>query len=245
MNFSSNPNNLLLHQQEMTAQINQMLAQSSEALMCGPDCQKQNEIAKLKQQLADAKTNIKTGPIQLKQAEKKYYTFAEGNAAYNNIVNTDLTNQASEIGATMTDNFNNNIESATSLTDIYHSLTTNYNHILELYTEYINDNDALNNKIINHRTDLVTTDRKTYYETQNSDNLLMWYNIFRWIYFILVIIFVIAIFLADSGYSFTKKILLLLLIFVYPLVINPIVTKLFTFIHYVTTLLPKNIYKSM
>ena len=42
MNFiGNNPNmNLTQHQLDMTSQINQMLAQSSDALMCGPDCQK-------------------------------------------------------------------------------------------------------------------------------------------------------------------------------------------------------------
>ena len=247
MNFiGNNPNmNLTQHQLDVTSQINQMLAQSSDALMCGPDCQKKRQTDKLKQQYVDAQTNIKTAPSQLKQAEKNYYTFAEGDAVYNKVLDNELTQKADKIGETMQQNFNESVDNATTLNETYNSLYTNYQHVLELYNDYIDENDELNRKIMKHGSDIVTTDRKTYYETQNYETLVSWYRFFRWIYFILVVAFIIAIFLADSTSSLLRKIFMLILVIAYPLVITYVVTYAISIRDRIILLMPKNIYKSM
>ena len=105
--------------------------------------------------------------------------------------------------------------------------------------------ETLNRKIMKHGSDIVTTDRKTYYETQNYETLVSWYRIFRWIYFILVVVFIIAIFLADSASSLLRKILMLILVIAYPLVITYVVTYAISIRDRVILLMPKNIYRSL
>jgi hypothetical protein len=237
--------NIITQQQEMTAKINQMLAQSADALMCGPDCQKNRQSEKLHQVYLDAQTNVVSAPAQLKQAEKNYYTFADGDAGYNSVLDKQLNQKADDMGSTMQQEFINNVGNVTSLNDTYDSLATNYDHVLELYNDYISENESLNNKIQARGIDIVTTDRKTYYETQNYDILLSWYNIFRWIYFMLVIIYIIAMFLVPSSFSLFYQVMKLIPIIIYPLALSYTIPKLYSIIEWLWMLYPKNIYKTL
>lgn len=238
-------NNIITQQQEMTAKINQMLAQSSDALMCGPNCQKNRQSDKLHQIYLDAQTNIVSAPAQLKQAEKNYYTFTDGDAGYNSVLDNQLTQQVNDLGYKMQHEFDDSVDNATSLNDTYNSLSTNYNHVLELYNDYVNENELLNNKIKLRGIDIITTDRKTYYETQNYDGLLSWYSIFRWIYFLLVVAYIVAMFLVSSSVSLVYKIVELILIIIYPLMLSYTIPEFYKLIDWIWMLYPKNIYKTL
>ena len=72
-------NNTLLQQQNTTNQINKMLEQASEALLCGPTCQKIKLTDELKQKYLDAQTNLETAPIQVEQSKKIIMYILRGN----------------------------------------------------------------------------------------------------------------------------------------------------------------------
>lgn len=70
-------NNMLTQQQQTTNQINQLLAQSSQALLCGPgtECERTQTSEDLQQKYLAAQTNVQTAPYQEQQAEKSFYTY--------------------------------------------------------------------------------------------------------------------------------------------------------------------------
>lgn len=240
-------NNMLTKQQEMTNQINQMLAQSSQSLLCGPgtECERTKKTEELQQKYLAAQTNIQSASYQEQAAEKAYYTFTQGNAAYNTMNAKRLQSNAEDAVNKLHVSFNENLAKATELNDTLSSLTTNVNYVTELYQSYLKNNNALEKKIDAYGTDLVTSDRKTYYETQNYDILRTWYYIWRWIYFILLVVFAVGIFLSKSGYSIWAKLGLFALFALYPYFIDYVVLYLMKAVANLISLLPKNVYTTL
>jgi hypothetical protein len=230
---------------DSTAQLNKLLAQSAEALTCGPSCQKQKTTDRLKSAYQVAQTNVMTAPVELGQAEKAYITYVDGTAGYNSIMSNTITNQANTVCTNIQNEFNKQIEIATNLITTYNSLYTNYAYVKELYHDYVNENSETREHIGRLNSDVVTADRKTYYESQNYESLTKWYYIFRWIYIILLIAFFIGLFLAESDKSRMYKWTIFILLVLYPVVINYIIVYLLKTWSQLYTLLPKNVYKSL
>jgi len=100
---------LLQSQQLSQDKINELLEQSSEAIMCGPTCQKIKVTEDLKQKYLDAETNVQTAPIKLEQSKKNYYIFTEGRPYYDNMREEELKKKAEKISEIIEENFNNEI----------------------------------------------------------------------------------------------------------------------------------------
>jgi len=238
---------MLSKQQEMTNQINQLLAQSSQSLLCGPgtECERTKKSEDLQQKYLASQTNIQSAPYQEQEAEKAYYTYTQGDAAYNSMKSKKLQTTAEEKSNEIHRSFNDNLTKATELNDTLSTLTTNFQHVTELYQTYVEENVILGERLNVYRTDLVTSDRKTYYENQNYDILKTWYFILRWIYFILLVAFCIGIFLSKSGYSIWSKLGFFALFALYPYFIDYVVLYLLKFVASVIASLPKNVYTTL
>jgi len=230
---------------DSTAQLNKLLAQSADALTCGPSCQNQKTADSLRTTYQAAQSNVMTAPIELSQAEKAYITYVDGTAGYNAILGSAITTQATNVCDKIQAEFNKQVDIATNLTTTYNSLYTNYTYVKELYHDYVNENAETHKHIGRLNSDVVTADRKTYYESQNYETLTKWYYIFRWIYIILLIAFFIGLFLAESDKSRIYKWTVFILLVIYPIVINYIIAYLLKTWSQLYTLLPKNIYKSL
>jgi len=238
-------NNLAAQQQESTDQINQLLQQSSDALTCGPNCQKQRKSNLLHQEYLNAQANIETAPVQLQQAEKDYYTYTQGTAGYIAIRKNQVTKQAAEAVNSATTTFQSGVDSATTLTDTYDSLMSTYDNTFELYKKYLEENAELQDQINEINTDTFTNDRKTYYESQGFNKLQSWYKLFKWIYIIFLVVYIIGFIFIRTGYSFKTKLFILIALILYPFVINYIVVFIYNGTLRLYDLLPKNAYTTL
>ena len=90
-------NDLLDKQQITQEKINELLNLSTEALMCGPDCQKQKISDELKQKYLDAENNMETAPIKLEETKKNYYIYTEGRPYYDNMREEELKQKSIKI----------------------------------------------------------------------------------------------------------------------------------------------------
>ena len=146
----------------------------------------------------------------------------------------------------LTNTFHSEISTNTELAQVYNGLLRNYNHVLELYNNYVEKNATLEKDIKQTNTDIVTNDRKTYYEVQNTTNMQGWYHFFMWIYIILLFVFIIAMFAVPStSYSIYAKVVILAFFFLYPFLIDRVVMGVLAFFHSLYELLPKNIYTTL
>lgn len=245
MSLNQTQLNSLAAQQQTTDQINSLIKQSTDALTCGPTCQKTRKADSLQQAYLNAQANVETAPFQLQEAKEQYYTYTQGAAGYNAVQRTAATEQAAIARESATKTFQNGVDAATDLTTTYNSLSITHQNAFELYKKYLEENAELQDEINEINTDTVTNDRKTYYESQGYDKLKSWYKLFAWIYLFLLIIYVIGLFLAGSGYSFIAKFGILISLILYPFVINYVVMFVYSGMQRVYNLLPKNAYTTL
>jgi hypothetical protein len=231
--------------QSMTDQLNNLIAQSAESITCGPTCQQQKKADSLKASYQAAQTNVITAPVKLSQAEQAYYTYVGGVAGYNAVRGDEITAKAASVCTKLQEEFDKQVYNANNLVTIYSSLYTNYDYVNELYANYVSENAETRKHIGAINSDVVTSDRKTYYESQSYESLTKWYYIFRWIYILLLLAFFIGIFLADSDKSRTYKWVTFLLFVMYPIVIHVIISYIIKTWNQYYILLPKNVYKSL
>jgi hypothetical protein len=227
---------------ETTDQINKLLAQSSDALLCGPDCQKIRKTGLLRQNYLDAQANMETAPFQLEEAEKNYYTYQQGDAGYTTIRKKQLEEQASKIIEKTTVTFDSEIDSATELATTYENVNITYENMQELYEKYLEENKQFQKQFSTLRGDTITNDRQSFYESQGYDTLNNWYILWKWIYGCIVAVYIIGLFLSSSNYSLINRIIILIFLIVYPFIIQPVYHVLYNIINTIYSYLPKNAY---
>jgi Mn2+/Fe2+ NRAMP family transporter len=115
----------------------------------------------------------------------------------------------------------------------------------ELDSKYINENKKMGGIIRNTKTDIVTNDRKTFYEEQNNDYLAGWYKIIICIYIFLAIVFFASLFLLNIQISLLSKIIFVIFFLLYPFVITPIVLFILAKLTDLYNMLPTNVYKTL
>lgn len=230
----------------MVDQVNSALEASAKTLTCGPDCQNKENINNLKQIYLDAELNLQTAPQKLSVAEKNYLLSSLGQSGYDDYTTSKFTVQSNEIGNKITSSFNSTVNDTSKLNDLYENIYNNYDYLNDLYENYSTVNVDLKKDINQITGDVVTSDRKTYYESQNYDYLKNWYTIYKFTYIIIIIIFIIFIFFKNTDYSRIYKFFILFIFILYPIYITQIVFGIWNnVILRIWELLPSNIYKSI
>ena len=155
-------------------QLNDFLNNANNILSCDADCQEQRKRSELKKKYLEAKTNLLTAPNQVEITYKNYLTYTEGDDAYNQYKEKELQTKAEMITTTFSSNFNNGIEEAKTNYDTYSGLLINFANIVELYKKLVKENKELSLEVKNKTSDVLTNDRKTYYEDQSIENLIFY-----------------------------------------------------------------------
>ena len=244
----SDSNKLLKKQQDTSTKLNELLEKSTQSLLCGPECQKTKITAELKQKYLDAQTNLQTAPIQLEETKRNYYVYSEGQPAYNNMLEDDLQKKSDKIVSIITEEFNAEIANATTMNSYYDTEVINSRAIRELYASLVSKNKALELKLRNRHGDILTNDRKTYYETEAHDKLSGWYSFWLIIYYILYIVLLLSLVLVRKN-PYTRSIGITLLVVIgvglYPFYINWIVMYIYGLLRRLYNMLPVNVYNNL
>ena len=247
-NKTANPNNtqsLLQSQQINQDNINELLEKSSEAIMCGPDCQKIKVSEELKQKYLDAETNLQTAPIKLDESKKNYYVYTEGRPYYDNMKEQELQKKATSIAKALEDNFTNEVSNATTMNNYLNTAIINSKNTTDLLKEYLNKNQLFKIKLRERRGDILTNDRKTYYEMEAIDRLVLWYRFYWYVYYILSVVLVLAFIFSPSGLSRMVKIGVAVLVILYPYYIDYINKWVYGEYTWVQNSIPKNVYNNL
>ena len=94
-------------------------------------------------------------------------------------------------------------------------------------------------------SDVLTNDRKTYYETEAYERLFSWYKFFWWIYYIVVIMLILAFVFSPSDLTVIKKVIITLLFIFYPYYIFYIVGWFYERYVWIQSKIPKNVYNNL
>ena len=179
-------NENLRKQHKLTQQLNKLLEISANSLSCGPSCQREKDLKKLHQKYLDAQTTLQTAPLHLEDSKKQYITLKDGEAAYNRMRLAELEKEADDLISKIKQTFEEQIKLTIVLAHYLDTELTNSQNTEELLEDVTATDLVLGEKIKDKMSQVVTNDRKSYYETQELDRLSMWSSIFTSIYFILL-----------------------------------------------------------
>lgn len=236
---SKDVNKLLSKQMLTNNNFNDLIDNATKMMFCGPGsaCEKQQITETLERKYLDAQINEQVAPLKFQNAKKYYYIYKEGRPYYNDMIETEFKQKVDAIASQITKKFNEEIENANTMNSFYNNIQTNSQNTLELYEDYLKKNAEMQKIIKSSHGDVLTNDRKTYYETEALERLKLWYTILFSLYWILFVAFVISLFLSPANLTRTKQILLVIFFLGYPYLINKLVLY---FYNYFNTLLVKN-----
>lgn len=223
--------------------FNSFIQAASQQVACGTECQRQKKIQQLKDNYLNAEANLKLSRPQYDIAKKEYYSYIDGQSGYNEMIESELSDKADQIAEKFNDKFNKKINNIKSLLQTYNGLLINFRNVLDLFKKYKKNNIFLAKKIKNDSNDILTNERKTYYEDQNIDSLnSVYYYVLLVIYIITVICFVIFSLIYPSQTSWKIKLLLFIVFLALPFISTFVLGKIIELIYWIFGLLPKNVY---
>lgn len=224
--------------------FNDLISKATDAILCNSECQKQRQSEILKQNYLNAKTNLATAPQQETTAEKNYIIFTQGKAAYNDLLDKKLLEKANIITEKFKENFNQDVNKINSQIESYNGLLINFTNIIELYLQYKEENIELVKKFKYDSNDILTNERKSFYEEQNVENLNFFYFYFLIIiYIILIICFQIFYFFYPTNLNLKFKILISVFFIILPFISTWLLELVLHFLQIIYDILPKNVYK--
>ena len=240
-----NQKKILKKQQISQEKINQLLDFSSENLLCGPDCQKTKISAELKQKYLDAQTNLQIAPINLENTKKNYYVYNEGLPFYNNMLEEELQQKADKISTLVSEHFNSEVSDANIMNTYLNTALINSKYTKELLENYLEKNTKLELELKESYGDILTNDRKTYYETDALNSLTLWYRLFWYIYYVLVIMIILAFIFSPIKLLKIQKFIISVLLLFYPYYIDYILRWNYGLWKMLISRLPKNVYNNL
>ena len=224
-------------------QFNELVAQASDVLTCGSECQKKRQAEQLQQVYYNSQANLETCSSQAEEAQKNYIIFTQGQSAYNDYYNNQLQGKAKIIAQQFTQNFNNETILTQSQIDTYNGILINFRNIIDLYKQYKEENIELFKELKEETNDVLTNERKTYYEDQNIDSLKFYYFYFLLtIYIICGICFVIFYFIYPSNTNWKIMTAIVVIFIALPFISSWILATIIYLLYKLYNLLPKNIY---
>jgi hypothetical protein len=158
----------------------------------------------------------------------------------------ELTKKAAMIATFYEDNFNEESQNILSDVKTYSGLLSNIKNVFELYLKYKQENIELTKKLKEETNDILTNERKTYYQDQGIDNLKFYYYYFLLIvYVICVILFGVFNFIYPSQMSGKIRAVILIILLILPFISTWILGKLVMMIYSIYGLLPTNVHKTL
>ena len=224
--------------------FNAMIDQATAAISCDSECQNQQKDEQLKQAYLNAQINLATAPNNVYVSRQNYVVFDQGQPAYDELIDSELLQQAQKLTSYYQNNFTDESQNIIFNTNMYSGLLINLKNIFDLFLKYKEENIKLFKQLKDDTNDVLTNDRKTYYQDQGIDNLKFYYHyFFLLIYIITILAYIIYNVMYPSQFSILLRIIFLALMILLPFISTWILGKIIGIIYAIYNLLPKNAHR--
>jgi hypothetical protein len=189
---------------------------------CDEDCQKKKREQDLFFEYQKAVNQLREGPRIVDQAEEKYYVYSGKSGEYEQKKAAESNREASKMAGDLRSKFS---QQDTILKDQTISLTnlTKYkSYLFELRKKTLDELENTKLEIERKTADSEIGYRGGYYDEQDVEQNNGWSQMFRRLYWILVIVFVVAV-IYKGTYNTSTPYIYLAMILLYPYVIRLIV----------------------
>ena len=189
---------------------------------------KNDKLKKLADKLMFAINTYDTAPEQLEDAERNYYVFRDGAGGYKNIMLKRYKASANKIKAKSIKSHNEFMRDLTALSDDYTAISIYTNRISDLLDYLTKENKKLKDKIDSARGKSATSNRKTWYEIQQSNKIDKYAVALRFIYFALLVGYIIfGGYIERQEYKKWGVWLIIALYITFPFVLYGLVVQIF------------------
>lgn len=225
--------------------FNSLMNQASQAMSCDSACQTKKTMDDLKQKYLNAQTNLETAPEQVSSSRKNYMVFTDGQPAYDDYLDKSLESSATQIATTFKTTFQESSGKMLSNLNTYGGLLTNLKNVEDLYVKYKLENVQLIKQLKDDTSDVLTNERKTFYQDQGIDTLKFLYSYFLiTIYVICVISFGLLNFTSQSNFGGVVRGVILVGLIILPFVCTRILAVIINIFYQIYKVLPKNVHLS-
>jgi len=229
---------------QISSQINSLIGQFQEIVNCDPVCQQKKELAKLKEKYELSKSNLESAPARVEVAHKNYVTYSEGENAWNDLYEKQLKEEVEKKSDEFLKKQEEHKKNIQLKISSYDSILLNYKNVVDLYLKYKKENEMLVKELRNTSNDLLTNERKTYYQDQQSDILkYYYYYIILTIYIICVVFFGFISLIYPSQTSWKIRLFIFILLILLPFISTRLLGIFIYIIHEIYYMFPKNVYK--
>jgi hypothetical protein len=235
-----------VNKQTQLNKLNSFLDKATQSILCDSKCQKNKTTEELKNKYLNLKTNLVLAKPQYDEAKKNYYTFISGEDGYNEILENELNTEADNIITNFKKSLNEDIDKIKIELETYNGILINFKNVEELNNQYKKENVLLLNKLKEESNDILTNDRKTYYEDQEIVSLKNYYS------YILIVIYIIVVIclgvfsqIYPSQSSLKIRVFLFIFFIILPFISTFVFGKIIQMIYLLYSLLPKNVYKNI
>jgi len=213
----------------------------------GTDCHKKKTENNLREKYYLAKELALTAPEDLRQAKKNYFVFLEGTQGWTKMEREKYHKKAIMEKTLIDKTHKDKIKQLHTDIKLYGN-TLGYHKQLEISVQ---DHASKYNKTSKQATTIknnnALNERKITYETEQNTTMIMWKNILRTIYIVIILMytyfFIRKQLWKPGGYrNYRVDIALLLFFYIWPFIALPITKLLFTIIHFIIGFVPIDTY---
>ncbi len=225
-----------------TAKINDLLAQSAEALTCGPDCQSAKNIQDLKVAYLAAQSNVHTAPHELAEAKKAYIIASEGQDGWSAEQERELGKKADELVAQLRRRFAEAVKKVRAFNDTYLAGLDSVHPTTQLFDLLRTDEQRASHKARQTANDMAVNDRKAGYEAAELHNLTDWYQFWFWAYIGLLVLYIVCCVLVPTQLRWQRRLGVIVILALFPWFIHAIIKWLIVKILRVYHWISRNMY---
>lgn len=228
--------------------FNRLMEHAKKRINCDSTCQREKKIKHLKHKYLESKEWEQTAPEKTRSSFEKYYVYAFGRVPYEEVMEKKLSHQADHKIKLFMEEFEKEVEGVEG--DIV-QLASSFEiikNLVEYRDKLKEENNYLKKRTTETKADIITNDRKSYYEDQGIQQLDFYYMIISYFYYAILFGFLVSIFLVDKQTPIMQKkqkFVVFLLFFVYPYIIMHIVKYIYGNIKKIHNYLPGNAYRDI
>jgi hypothetical protein len=224
--------------------LNSFLDSATQAISCDSECQNNKKEQQLNNKYRNAQSNLNLAEPQYEFAKQKYYTYVSGQSGYNEMIEKESNQKADLFIKQFKENYDSEKSKLKPQLETYDGILINFSNIIDLYEKYKKENVYLFKELKDETNDVLTNERKTYYEDQENDYLNLYYYYFLLvIYCIIVICFCFFSLIYPSTTNWKARVFLGLIFIVLPFISTWLLGMIIKLIYWLFSLLPKNVYK--
>ena len=207
-----------------------------------------NYISELKAAYDKAKYDLSIAPSNVKITKKAYIVAKDGEIEYEQITKQEAYQIAEKEVLKLIEEYFNLLEMVYTQAEALGIAEEGNGYIDDVLLQTISNNAVSEQYIKKSLNEILTNDRKSYYEQDKYNNLKSWNRIWFWSYLFLWVIFSLSLFLTNNKYSYLSimsKVGLIISFIIYLFIAKYIVLMIISFIVFCTSLFPKNVYLQM